>query len=82
MKVCCQERRCHWVGEDTDMLAAPDPFTPGVTINACPKCKTIENSIWTACDEPGCDRAASCGTPTPTGYRNTCGDHIPRKDVQ
>ena len=38
------------------------------------------------CDEPGCMRQISCGTPTPvgtygaasTGYRRTCGEHRPR----
>lgn len=30
------------------------------------------------CDEPGCKAWISCGTPTSTGYRSTCGKHAPR----
>ena len=78
MKVCCQERRCGWVGDETDLLHSVNPFD-GEIITACPRCKTLENSVFTACDEPGCNRASSCGTPTPTGYRNTCYDHMPVK---
>jgi hypothetical protein len=29
------------------------------------------------CDEPGCMEQSSCGTPTMTGYRRTCGPHMP-----
>lgn len=29
-----------------------------------------------ACDEPGCTREATCGFPTPSGYRRTCGEHM------
>lgn len=31
------------------------------------------------CDEPGCHKQSSCGTPVPmpTRYRRTCGDHRP-----
>lgn len=27
------------------------------------------------CDEPGCSKRISCGWPSGTGYRQTCGDH-------
>ena len=34
------------------------------------------------CDEPGCMKQWTCGTPRtrgkPGGYRRTCGDHIPK----
>lgn len=30
------------------------------------------------CDEPGCKRATTMGTPTPNGYRSTCSEHNPR----
>lgn len=30
------------------------------------------------CDEPGCEREASCGWPVPDGYRRTCGEHMQR----
>ena len=27
------------------------------------------------CDEPGCGKRSTCGWPSGTGYRRTCGDH-------
>jgi hypothetical protein len=31
------------------------------------------------CDEPGCDRDASGGWPSPNGYRHTCHEHRERE---
>jgi hypothetical protein len=28
------------------------------------------------CDEPGCEKHAGCGWPSPNGYRRTCGQHM------
>jgi len=77
MKMKCQERRCEWVGDKAEMLTAPDPFNEGEILRVCPMCKTLESSVLTACVEPGCNRIATSGTPTPSGYKTTCGDHIP-----
>lgn len=30
------------------------------------------------CDEPGCMKRWTCGTPTPGGYRTTCFEHQPK----
>lgn len=76
-KVVCDERRCGWRGLESEMLSAPSPFDATDTIYACPQCKTI-NSCFMACDEPGCWLGVCCGTPTPTGYRNTCSKHAPK----
>ena len=33
-------------------------------------------AVWRECDEPGCNRVASCGWPTGDGgYRCTCYEH-------
>jgi len=32
-------------------------------------------AIYNQCDEPGCQREATCGFPVEDGYRRTCGDH-------
>jgi hypothetical protein len=32
------------------------------------------------CDVDGCEETSSCGTPTPQGYRWTCGFHVPIKE--
>ena len=73
----CDNRRCGWVGNAEEALTAPDPFNPGETLLACPKCR--DQSLLLACDEPGCNRRASCGTPIVTGYRTTCGEHQPKE---
>ncbi len=75
--VYCANRRCGWRGTLDDVLRGKSPFDDEVLIG-CPKCKTVDNMIE-ACDEPGCWKAATCGTPTPSGYRRTCGDHWPNR---
>lgn len=66
---------CRWQGRESDLLQAPSPFDSH-TIYACPKCKSIDHLII-VCDEPGCWADVTAGTPTPTGYRQTCGQHRP-----
>lgn len=73
-KLLCEG--CNWHGPQSEMLTAPNPFDPAGAINGCPKCKSVE-CLVVACDEPDCWRETSCGTPTPTGYRRTCGEHRP-----
>lgn len=73
-KIFCEE--CGWRGTHDKLLLGKSPFEDA-EIRGCPKCKAIE-SHHEACDEPGCWEHATCGTPTPTGYRRTCGKHIPK----
>ena len=72
-KCICQS--CDWQGLVSDLLVAKSPFDPEETINGCPKCKAIDDA-FIACDEPGCWREATCGWPSETGYRQTCGEHM------
>jgi NAD-dependent SIR2 family protein deacetylase len=58
-----------------DLRHAPHPFLPGVTVHGCPECGEMD--LAPCCDEPDCLRPVSCGTPTPEGYRLTCGEHRP-----
>ena len=74
-KRICDDWRCGWRGSVLEVLTAPDPFNDGVTLHACPQCR--EQTISTACDEPDCWNGDTCGTPTATGDRWTCGEHIP-----
>lgn len=74
-KVLCPE--CHWHGLNSEALSAPNPFDLKNVVTGCPRCKSVD-SLLVACDEPGCWRETSCGTPTPLGYRRTCSTHAPR----
>lgn len=68
----CQS--CDWTGDDAELLRAPNPFNPADTICGCPKCRAADDFVNT-CDEPGCDKEAQCGFPSPQGYRRTCSRH-------
>ena len=65
---------CDWIGDIGQLLKAPNPFAPGYGISGCPECKCVED-FTEVCDEPGCDKNAGCGFPTPDGYRRTCYEH-------
>lgn len=80
MKCVCSEYRCNWHGMESEVLTAPDPFNQGETLYACPECRTV-GSVVEACDEPECWAESSCGTPTESGYRRTCGKHRPNCEV-
>jgi len=76
-KVKCE---CGWQGMAGEMISGDNPFDPSQIIYACPKCKTLESTTFRACDEPDCWWKVTCGTPTPVGYRSTCGKHMPKKE--
>ena len=73
----CEE--CEHVSLGNAVLSAPNPFDPTHTISGCPVCLSV-SSLVKACDEFGCEEVTTCGTPTPGGYRRTCGKHAPRSD--
>lgn len=73
----CQE--CDWHGEvgvEVDVIHDPKPGSETVW-EICPQCRAAD-SLYMACDEPGCWKPVDCGTPTLTGYRSTCSKHAPR----
>jgi hypothetical protein len=74
-KWVCQE--CGWNGAGDKLLQAPNPFASDEKMIGCPDCRE-PNSMNMACDEPECWKLASCGTPTPGGYRHTCYKHMPK----
>ena len=76
-KQVCGMYECEWHGTSDDVLKAPNPFDEGDVLWGCPECKAV-NSIYLACDEPGCWERSACGMPTDTGYRSTCGKHRPK----
>ncbi len=75
-KMICDNHRCKWVGKESELLTAPDPFSPGDRLYACPKCKK-QDRIFLGCDHKDCRLPATVGTPTPNGYRQTCYKHKP-----
>lgn len=68
----CDE--CGWRGTSEDFKRAPHPFRQGEEIIGCPQCGCTDEFV-NMCDEPGCDREASSGWPSPQGYRRTCHNH-------
>lgn len=76
MKIICTA--CFWKGTDAELLKANHPFIAGEPIRGCPGCRDVFD-LRPACDEPECWEMQTCGTPTPAGYRITCGRHRPEK---
>lgn len=68
----CDE--CEKIFDEADLLTAPNPFDAESEISGCPWCKLV-NMFTEICDEPGCTWEATCGFPTPQGYRRTCYKH-------
>lgn len=71
----CQD--CSHIALETELLCAPSPFAAEDTITGCPHCKGVPQ-FDELCDEPGCNKEASCGFPAGEefgGYRRTCYDH-------
>lgn len=68
----CME--CSNIHDETALLQAPNPFDATDTVCGCPSCKSVDSEVL-VCDEPGCNKEASCGWQSPTGYRHTCYEH-------
>jgi hypothetical protein len=73
---------CQTVTQEPDLLTAPNPFDPTETLTGCPNCKQAEARFALLCDEPGCNREASCGFPVEGGYRHACGTHRAKGERQ
>jgi len=72
---------CDWIGGIDQMLVAEHPFDPDDEVRGCPDCKEV-NPFARLCDEPGCTQRATCGTPTPEGYRLACHEHRPAEESE
>lgn len=68
--------RCEAVVNSDDLLIAQNPFNPTSLIDGCPKCLSPFDGRL-LCDVDDCPREAGCGTPTRSGYRQTCDVHRP-----
>jgi hypothetical protein len=73
-KVLCSE--CGWHGYVGDVDRVKGPGSDDIWL-VCRECRMPEH-LLRVCDEPGCWDKATCGTPSPDGYRSTCGRHKPR----
>ncbi len=69
----CTECGAIYLEHDIPQWPGPD----GVEFGYCDKCRSAESFV-NICDELGCDREATCGWPSPGGYRRTCFDHLKR----
>ena len=78
-KIKCPE--CGWIGTSEERLVGINPFDPTEEVHGCPKCKEI-NDAEELCDEFNCDKPATCGTPSPRGYRRTCWEHAPKGEAK
>lgn len=68
---------CETITPILEFLTGKNPFDPRIDILGCPKCKAIDN-FRLVCDELGCRKEVTCGTPIVNGYRRTCSEHAPR----
>ena len=73
-KMTCSE--CSWRGRSADRLVCENPFEKGTQIYGCPECKKPA-CFRIVCDEDDCWEKVTRGTPTPSGYRQTCRKHAP-----
>lgn len=76
----CKCNFCNWQGKDNELHEVQT--TDGNSYLVCPKCHGLENTCYTACDFSDCWNEVTCGTPTPDGYRTTCGKHKPGPNKQ
>jgi rubredoxin len=61
------------VEADIDKVQDPKPRSTQVWW-VCPHCRAADKFGY-ACNEPGCAKWATIGTPTPDGYQHFCGQH-------
>ena len=74
---------CYQSFPTTDALKADHPFQAGEQLLGCPKCRAAcDESFQLVCDVMDCKRPVTRGTPTPRGYRRTCGEHAPSYDTK
>ena len=72
---------CGWIGLEEQLLKGASPFNPQEALCGCPLCLGVECFV-VLCDETGCTRECTCGTPTLDGYRSTCGRHVPKRLIE
>lgn len=72
MRYACTE--CDWRGPKDAILKAPNPFAQQEILWGCPNCHSVQD-MREICMQEGCENEATCGTPTPDGYKRLCGEH-------
>lgn len=66
---------CEYIGALSTFDTVRDPKDENNWWTICPNCRAADQ-ITDVCDEPGCERRATCGWPGKNGgYRRTCFDH-------
>lgn len=70
---------CGWRGTVIELTVSQRDKTK---FTCCPDCG-FDEEVEHICDEPSCERVASCGVPVNPAnyegvkYRHTCGPHMP-----
>jgi hypothetical protein len=72
----CRCSECRWIGFAQEIDKVKDQKSDDAW-SVCPNCRTPEH-ILVCCDEEDCWEQLTCGSPTPDGYRSTCGKHQPK----
>lgn len=67
---------CRKTFDAREILSKPSPFDEDDTLEACPRCLQV-GGMKQLCEAEGCFDEANCGSPTPDGYKFTCGKHLP-----
>jgi hypothetical protein len=79
--------RCDVCGDiltESEIIQVPVPHPKRETyvmVNQCPECGECED-FTNICDAPFCEKEATCGWPSESGYRRTCGEHMRNNDKQ
>lgn len=66
--------QCAWMGDNVEILTAPNPFDVEDTLQGCPECRSI-NDFQHLCDKEGCWQPVAAGGPTEEGYKWLCYKH-------
>jgi len=69
---------CRDITNEGEWDQIDDPALESNFWHICRVCRSADK-FERICSYIGCKQQSGCGTSTPTGYRWTCGNHMPEK---